>query len=134
VIAKLFDAEIPTVAIVAAALFGCFYFPMAFLAVAMKDTVAAANPLVVVPAILKIPLEYLVASTLLMGVFGFKQLGDFLSRMAGSESTSTHDMRVLIVSLGIQAVWSLVSIYLLTVNIRILALLYISKKDKLEWF
>ncbi|TAK94568.1 MAG: FHA domain-containing protein, partial [Verrucomicrobia bacterium] len=35
---------------------GCLYFPMAFLAVAMKDSVAAANPLVVIPAILKVPL------------------------------------------------------------------------------
>ena len=35
-------------------IFGALYFPMALLAVAMKDTPIAANPLIVVPAIFKV--------------------------------------------------------------------------------
>src|SRR5215471_18837982 len=46
-------------------IFGGVYFPMAFLAVAMLDSVVAANPLQVLPSIGKVPLEYLVTLVLL---------------------------------------------------------------------
>jgi hypothetical protein len=36
--------------------------------------------------------------------------------------------------LGAQAFWSLVSLYLLTVGMRILGLLYVAKKDQLGWY
>src|SRR5690606_30526143 len=69
--AKAFgEVDIPPAAIIASMILGCFYFPMAFLAVAMKDTVMAANPMIVIPTILRIPLEYLVASILVVGVYG----------------------------------------------------------------
>ena len=126
--------DIPGEAIIAAVIFGCFYFPMAFLAVAMKDSVVAANPLVVVPAILKIPLEYLVTCILLMSVFGLRKLGDRMSGVAGGVSLHTRDMSVLFISLGVQAAWAFANIYLLTVSMRILGLLYITKKHKLGWF
>jgi hypothetical protein len=129
-----FDVEIPFVAIVAAMLLGCLYFPMAFLAVAMKDSVMAANPLVVIPAILRIPLEYMAASIVLMGVYGVRILGGVAAGMAGDVSFSTRDMSVLFMALGGQAVWAFVSVYLLTVSMRILGLLYNSKKDKFGWF
>jgi hypothetical protein len=134
VVAKFFDVDIPGGAIIAAVILGCLYFPMAFLAVAMKDTVMAANPLVVIPAIVKVPLEYLVTSLLLVGVYGLRQSGDLLSTLAGGISLHTRDMKVLLLALALQAVWSFVSIYLLTVSIRILGLLYISKKERFGWF
>ena len=121
-------------AIIPAVILGCLYFPMAFLAVAMKDSVMAANPLVVIPAILKIPLEYLVTASLLMGVFGIRQLGNMMSGVATGVSFSTRDMSVLFMALGFRAVWSFISVYLLTVSMRILGLLYITKKHKLGWF
>jgi hypothetical protein len=133
-VAKFFEVDIPGSAIMAAVIFGCFYFPMAFLAVAMKDSVLAANPLVVVPAILKIPLEYLVTCIVLMTVFGFRKLGDSLSSVAGGVSLHTRDMSMLFISLGVQAAWGFANIYLLTVSMRILGLLYITKKHKLGWF
>jgi FHA domain-containing protein/B-box zinc finger protein len=132
--ARYYDVEIPVSAIIAAVLLGCLYFPMAFLAVAMKDTVLAANPLVVVPAILKIPFQYLVASILLMSVFGFRQLGSLLSGVAGAVSLSTHDISVFFIALGVQAAWAFLSVYLLTVNMRVLGLLYNANKEKLGWF
>jgi hypothetical protein len=104
---------------------------MAFLAVAMKDSVLAANPLVVVPAILKIPWEYLVTCILLMSVFGLRKLGDMMSGVAGGVSLHTRDMSVPFIALGVQAAWAFASIYLLTVSMRILGLLYITKKEKL---
>ena len=129
-----FDVEIPFTAIVVAGLLGCLYFPMAFLAVAMKDSVMAANPLVVVPAIFRIPLEYMAASIVLMGVYGVRILGGMAAGMAGSVSLSTRDMSVLFMAMGGQAVWAFVSVYLLTVSMRILGLLYNCKKQKFGWF
>jgi hypothetical protein len=49
---KFFDVyDAPANLLIATMVLGCLYFPMAFLAVAMKDTALAANPLVVIPAI-----------------------------------------------------------------------------------
>jgi hypothetical protein len=129
-----FEVDVPLPAIVAAVVLGCLYFPMAFLAVAMKDSVMAANPMLVVPTIFRMPLEYLVASILLMCVFGVRVAGGLLSGMAGSVSLSTRDMSVLFMALGGQAVWAFISVYLLTVSMRILGLLYIAKKDRFGWF
>jgi hypothetical protein len=133
-VARLFDVDIPVAAIIGAVILGCLYFPMAFLAVAMKDSVMAANPLVVIPTIARIPFEYLVTTILLMSVFGIRQLGNFVSSAAGGAALSTRDMSVLFISLAIQGAWGLASIYLLTVNMRILGLLYNKKKEKFGWF
>jgi len=43
-------------------------------------------------------------------------------------------MSVLFMTFGIRALWSFMSVYLLTVGMRILGLLYLTKKDKLGWF
>jgi Gpi18-like mannosyltransferase len=107
---------------------------MAFLAVAMKDTVMAANPLVVIPAIAKVPLEYIVTCILVLGVYALRQAGDLVSSIAGGVSFSTKDMSVLLIALSGALVWALINTYLLSVSIRILGLLYISKKHKFGWF
>jgi len=134
-IAKIFfEVEIPMSAIMVLILLGSIYFPMAFLAVAMKDSVLAANPMVVIPAILKMPLEYLVTAILSITVYGVRVLGNMASGVVGAVSMSTRNMDTLFVSLGGQAVWAFISIYLLTVNMRILGLLYISKKQRFGWF
>lgn len=134
-IAKAFaEVDIPIAAIVASMLLGCFYFPMAFLAVAMKDSVMAANPLVVIPTIFRVPFEYLVASIVLMAVYGVRVAGGLAAGMAGAVATSTRDMSTLFISLAGQGVWAFISVYLLTVSMRVLGLLYISKKHKFGWF
>lgn len=130
----IFEVDVPMIAIVVAAIVGCLYFPMAFLAVAMKDTVAAANPLMVVPSILKVPLEYLVAVILMAGIFGLSQLGNIMAAVATGVTYSTKSMSVMFLTFGIRALWSFVSVYLLTVNMRILGLLYLTKKQELGWF
>jgi hypothetical protein len=133
-IAKVAEVDIPVVAIVVAALFGCFYFPMAFLAVAMKDTVMAANPLIVIPAIIKVPLQYIVCTIVMIGIFAIRQMGDMASGFAGGAAMSTTDMSTMFIAFGVQMIWSLVSIYLLTVTMRILGLLYLTNKHKFGWF
>jgi hypothetical protein len=129
---EIFDA--PPEALIAAMVLGCLYFPMAFLAVAMKDTVLAANPLVVIPAILKVPLGYLVTCIVVIGVYLVRLLGDALAGGAQSVGYHTRDMSVMFLTFGLRAIWSLVRVYLLTVSMRILGLLYVTNKHKFGWF
>ena len=133
-VANIFEAGIPTGFIFATKILCSFYFPMALLAVAMKDNVLAANPLVVIPAILKVPGEYLVAALLVTGIFALMELGDEYASQMGGISRRTRRMDRLFMSFGVRALWSFVSIYLLAVTMRILGLLYLTKKHKLGWF
>ena len=128
------ETDVPINAIIATIILGCLYFPMAFLAVAMKDTVMAANPLVVIPAILKVPAEYLVTAIVLVSVFGMRQLGDFVTYQLKAQGYFTHSMSQLLTSFALRAIWSFASVYLLTVSMRILGLLYVTKKERLGWF
>ena len=129
-----FEMDIPISAIIATIILGCLYFPMAFLAVAMKDSVLAANPLVVIPAILKVPAEYLVTAIVLVSVYGMQQLGNFVMALLSTESMITKDMSQLLLTFALRAIWKLASVYLLTVSMRILGLLYVTKKERLGWF
>lgn len=126
-------AGVPAPAIYATAILGALYFPMAFLAVAILDSVGAANPLVVMPSILKVPLEYVVTLVLLAVVFGLRPLGDFLIGAAFPKSLNTTSMSELLAYLGANAFWGFMRFYLLIVAVHILALLYVAKKDKLAW-
>jgi hypothetical protein len=134
VVARYYDMPIPGEAIIAGVVLGAFYFPMALLAVAMKDSVMAGNPLIVIPAMMKAPVPYLVTALLMLSVFGVRKLGGMMSGGAGGISMTTKDMSVFFISIGVQALWALISVYLLTVTIRILGLFYNATKDKLGWF
>jgi hypothetical protein len=133
-IAKFEDVPIPPEAMIAAVIAGGIYFPMALLAVAMKDDVMAANPLVVIPAMLKAPLNYSIAAVLTLLVFGIRQAGSIISSGAGSVSLHTRSEQVFLVSVGIQAALALLSVYLLCVTMRILGLFYNSSKKELGWY
>jgi hypothetical protein len=127
--------ETPSGAVlVSAGLFGCIYYPMAFLAVATLDSVAAANPLVVVPSICKVPREYLVTVVLLAVVFTLRVVGDvMINYYFGPLGLFSRSMARLLEMFGAKVFWSFVSLYLLTVTMRILGLLYLTKKDLLGW-
>lgn len=128
------EASSAAIAMIPALVWGCLYFPMALLAVAMKDSVAAANPLVVVPTIFKVPLEYLITVIVMGVVFGFRMLGGMVITVMAGGTYSTRSMNVLLITLGARAFWSFVTVYLLSVNMRILGLLYLTKKDRFGWF
>jgi Inner membrane component of T3SS, cytoplasmic domain len=133
-VARLSGVDIPVSAIIISMLIGCLYFPMAFLVVAMKDNVMACNPLVVVPSILRVPGQYLITVILLISIFGVQEIGSLISSAAGSIAFSTTSISVMFLSFGIKLVWSLIKVYLLTVNMRILGLLYLTQKEKLGWY
>ena len=126
--------EIPSAALVAAVLLGCVYFPMAFLVIAIKDSVLAGNPLIVLPSILRIPGPYSITVVLVLGVYGLQQLGQLISAVAGSVTFATLDMSTLFLAIGFKLVWGFISVYLLTVSTRVLGLLYLSTKQRLAWF
>ena len=114
--------QLGAIGALAAGLAGCFYFPMAFLTVAMFDSVGGINPIVVIPAIFKVPLQYLVAFLLMTAgvavyIFGLRGLPSlipipFLPTLIGG----------------------FIFLYLLTVMSRILGLLYYLNRHKLGWF
>src|SRR4051812_23175947 len=117
-----------------ALIFGCLYFPMALLAVAMKDTPLAANPLIVMPAIFKAPLQYLVAVLVLGLVMGLRASGPPVIHAIFPRELMTHSMPKLFAYLGARALWGFAGVYLLAVNVRILGLLYVTKKKQFAWF
>ena len=115
-------------------IFGALYFPMALLAVAMKDTPLAVNPLVVLPAIFKAPLEYIVTVILMGVILALYNSGDSLIHAIFPKGLTTHNMAKLFGFLGAWSFWLFFQLYLLAVNMRILGLLYVSKKRKFGWF
>jgi hypothetical protein len=120
-------------AFLAAAAFGCLYFPMAFLVVAVLDSFPAANPLVVVPSIVKVPLEYLVAIFVLAAAFAFRWAGNSLIDKLFPEGSTIHSMGGLLAMLASIAFVSFVTLYLLIVGIHLLGLIFVTKKEKLGW-
>jgi hypothetical protein len=112
---------------------GSIYYPMAFLSLAMLDTLAAANPLQVVPSILKVPFEYFTALCALALVFVARAVGDVVLNLVFPKGLLTHSASRLLLMLALNAVWAFISFYLLTVGIRILGLLYVTRKEKLGW-
>ncbi len=100
---------------------GGFYFPMALLAVGMSDNIAAVNPLLVIPSILKIFPAYLVACLFLGLVVGVKVLGQFL-------------LGLVPLPILPNLIISLLSLYFLTVQMRVLGLMYYCHRDQLGWF
>jgi hypothetical protein len=100
----------------------------------MKDTPLAANPLIVVPAIFKVPLEYLVAVVLLAVVMVLRASGRPLLHEIFPRELMTHSMPKLFGYLGARATLGFVNVYFLAVNVRILGLLYLTRKQKLGWF
>jgi hypothetical protein len=125
----------PALAIAALPVFalGFIYLPMAFLAVLILDTLKAVNPLIIVPSILRVPLAYVVTLVLLAGVYGIRFLGDLVIATVFVEGFSTKSMAMLFLMLITKAFWCFAGYYLLIVTLRILGLLYVTKKEKLAW-
>jgi len=99
----------------------CLYYPMAVLAMAISDSVSGVNPLVVIPAIIKTPLHYLVACLLLGVVVGCYWVGRFFLPL------------FLPVPILTMAIASCVWLYLMMVMSRVLGLLYYYNREKLGW-
>jgi hypothetical protein len=104
----------------AALLYGCACFPMAFLAVAMFDSVLAVNPVLVVPSIFRVLREYVLAVVLFAVVLGLQWAQQALA--------------MAIPGILAAAVANFAGLYLLAVEMRVLGLLYRARSGRLGWF
>jgi len=100
---------------------GAIYYPMALLSLAMFDSVVSANPLVVIPAIIRVPLEYLVVLVITGILFAVKIAQEFLTELIPVPALPD------LITAGI-------GLYFLTVQMRLLGLMYYAKREKLGWF
>ena len=121
-------------AVVAALFIGGAYFPMAFLAVALHDSILVANPLLVIPSMFKVPLEYFVTLLAFGAFLGSQALGDYVSKKAFPDSFLTDSMPQLVLMIGVRLVWAFFNFYLIIVAIRILGMIFVTRKDRLGWF
>jgi hypothetical protein len=101
---------------------GVIYFPMAFLAVAMFDSLAALNPLLLLPSMARIPGSYLLTVAIMSAVLAAKWAGDYFLP------------RVFPVPIVPSVLSTLAGLYLVMVEARVLGLLYRANKDRLGWF
>jgi hypothetical protein len=105
-----------------ALLLGCMYYPMGLLSVAMHDTVAGLNPLLVVVSIYRVTIAYAVCCGVLLTVFVLRLL------------IVTFLPAVILIPIIPTIIAGFISLYLLTVLMRILGLLYLAKQEELGWF
>jgi hypothetical protein len=102
-------------------LLGLFCVPMAFLTVSLADSIAGLNPLLIFSSITKVPGPYLIACAFFLVVVG-----------VGTFCVSFFKLTPIFVLPAV--VGKFVSLYGLTVEMRILGLLYCTNKEKLSWF
>lgn len=100
---------------------GVFFFPMSLLAVCMADSISGLNPLVVVSSILKVFKPYLLVCVL------------FGALVAAAEFLPDA-LLLLPIPILPAVLASFASLLLLTIQMRLLGLLYVVHKDRLGWF
>lgn len=108
--------------VITAAILGCLYLPMALLAVAMFDSIAAMNPTVVFPAIAKIPAAYALTSFALVLLVALKA-GIYLLFSTLIPVPFVPDLLT-----------SLFGFYLLTVSTYLMGLMYYTQRYQIGWF
>ena len=112
-----------TLGAIGCGILGLAYYPMAFLAFAMFDTLNGVNPVVVVPAIVKLPLQYAVILCLIGAMLVAR----------GALGLVTAGLPLLW-RLGCMLPLEVVAFYSLIVSSRLLGLLYKSNASQLGWF
>lgn len=99
---------------------GVCYFPMALLAVVIYEDVAAMNPLLILPSLLKVPLKY----------FSVCCVGAALAGAAFLAGEWLAGFRLPVVS---SIVSSMVSTYAALVMARLMGWFYFCSRDELAW-
>ena len=107
---------------------GIFCLPMTLLTVSVADSLGGLNPFVIFSSIAKIPGPYLVVCGLFLAVIGLVQGCDYLLGLF-SERMLPFAVRIIPVAIG-----NFISLYGLTLQMRVLGLLYFTKKEKLAWY
>jgi len=95
------------------------YFPMGLLAIALFDSVAALNPVLIIRTIAKIPFRYLLACVFFFLVYYV------------NISVKGYLAQIPIVGIVVKTFFSL---YMMMVAMRILGLIYHTNAQKIGWF
>jgi hypothetical protein len=101
---------------------GFLYFPMALLAAAMSNNWFAVNPLVVLPAITRLNLQYVLACVIFFALVLVRFLSESLLHA------------VLPVPVLPSVITGFLALYFLMVEMRLLGLLYYTNRKRLGWF
>lgn len=118
IIPAAFQGNISKTVIILLLLLGTLYQPMAIISMSLLSSVGALSPMIVLPAIAKVLSDYIIA----WGVMLFLLL---------MKVAFTYFIKIPILSAFLD---SFITLYLLIVEMRILGLIYYTKKDKLGWF
>jgi uncharacterized membrane protein len=102
--------------------FGALFAPMGMLALAMFDTVAVLNPIALTWSILRVPLHYLVAAVAFETVL--------LINWFAADVLQT----LVPVPFLPDLIASFLNLYVTSVGMRILGLLYVSNQNQFGWF
>jgi hypothetical protein len=100
---------------------GIFCLPMAILTVAMADSIMGFNPLIIFSGIGKVPLPYLTTCGIFLVIIAL--VGGIQKFLVWT------DIPILPTVIG-----TFISLYGITVEMRLLGLLYFTNKSKLAWF
>ncbi len=101
---------------------GLLYFPMALLAVAMSDSMAMVNPLIVIPAITRLSSQYMLACVLFFVMVSLRFVMEGLLN------------RFLPIPILPTIIAGFISLYFLAVEMRMLGTMYYLNRRKLGWY
>ena len=107
---------------------GIFCLPMSLLTVSIADSLGGLNPLIIFSSIAKVPGTYLGVCAFFLATAGLAHASQSLLTYF-SERSLPFVMQIIPLALG-----NFIALYGLTLQMRILGLLYFTKKDKLAWF
>jgi len=99
---------------------GLLYLPMALLAVSLAEVMSALNPLVIVPSIVRVPLEYGAVCAVLALIYA-------LQTVAGTYVFGRIPVAGSLLSYA-------VSLYAVMLEMRILGILYYTNEHTFGWF
>lgn len=100
---------------------GLFCLPMAILTVSMADNIGGLNPFIIFSGVGKVPLPYLTTCGIFLVVIALMHGSRMLLELTGIPVLPT-------------VVSTFISLYGITVEMRLLGLLYFTNKSKLAWF
>ena len=119
------ESEMMKLAFFPALAFGAFYMPMALLAVAVTNNFLGLSPHVVVPSILRVFLPYLVTFVILALLV--------TARFAGGAAAGAVPYEQVPLKLAVTWMMGFISLYLLTVEMRLLGLMFRAYRSRLGW-
>jgi hypothetical protein len=100
---------------------GLFCLPMAILTVCLADGIAGLNPIIIFSGIGKVPLPYLTICGIFLVIIALMHGSRMLLELTGIPVLPT-------------VISTFISLYGITVEMRLLGLLYFTNKSKLAWF